>query len=263
MQGFIFDIKRYAVNDGPGIRTTVFFKGCSLRCRWCHNPESQSPKHETMTVKRKLGDNTFDDIQQVGYTIESGQLVEQIARDEVFFDESGGGVTFSGGEPIMQPEFLLECLRGCKQRNIQTCVDTAGAVDTPLMDKIIALTDIFLFDVKTMNSETFAEYVGTGFDMVMRNLAKVAENASRVIIRIPVIPGVNDDEDSIDQIISVLLQYPRVREVSLLPFHRTGFDKYRRFGRNWQMGDAHNLTQEDLQPLNNKFAAAGFQLFST
>jgi pyruvate formate lyase activating enzyme len=216
-----------------------------------------------MTVKRKLGDNIFDDIQQVGYTIESGQLVEQIARDEVFFDESGGGVTFSGGEPIMQPEFLLECLRGCKQRNIQTCVDTAGAVDTPLMDKIIALTDIFLFDVKTMNSETFAEYVGTGFDMVMRNLAKVAENASRVIIRIPVIPGVNDDEDSIDQIISVLLQYPRVREVSLLPFHRTGFDKYRRLGRNWQMGDAHNLTQEDLQPLNNKFAAAGFQLFST
>lgn len=263
MQGFIFDIKRYAVNDGPGIRTTVFFKGCSLRCRWCHNPESQSLKHETMTVKRKLGDNTFDDVQQVGYSIESGQLVEQIARDEVFFDESGGGVTFSGGEPLLQPDFLLECLHGCKQRSIQTCVDTAGAVDTPLMDEIIPFTDIFLFDVKTMNRDVFAEYVGTGFDIVAKNLAKVAEKARRVIIRIPVIPGVNNDERSIDQIVSVLHQYPRIREVSLLPFHRTGFDKYRRLGRKWQMGDAHNLSQEDLQPMNEKFTAAGFQLFTT
>ena len=263
MQGFIFDIKRYAVNDGPGIRTTVFFKGCSLRCRWCHNPESQSVNHETMTVKRKLGDNTFDDVQQVGYTIDSGQLVEQIARDEVFFDESGGGVTFSGGEPLMQPEFLLECLRGCKQRNIQTCVDTAGAVDTPLMDEIITHTDIFLFDVKTMDRDTFAEYVGTGFDKVMRNLALVAEKSKRVIIRIPVIPGVNDDENSMAQIISVLHQYPRIREVSLLPFHRTGFDKYRRLGREWLMGETRNFPQEDLQPMNEKFITAGFQLFST
>lgn len=263
MEGFIFDIKRYAVNDGPGIRTTVFFKGCPLRCRWCHNPESQSSRHEEMTVKRKLGDNTFDDVQQVGYLIDSGKLVDQVARDEVFFDESGGGVTFSGGEPLMQPEFLLECLRGCKARNIRTCVDTAGAVSTPLMDEIISLTDIFLFDVKTMDADKFADYIGGGFRLVADNLEKVAKQAERVIIRIPVITGVNDDEASVGQIIDVLSLYPRLKEVSLLPFHRTGADKYRRLGRQWQMGDARNLSQEDLLPIGERFQAAGFQLFST
>ena len=263
MQGFIFDIKRYAVNDGPGIRTTVFFKGCPLRCRWCHNPESQSTLQESMTVKRKLGDNTFDDMQQVGYHIDSAQLVEQIARDEVFFDESGGGVTFSGGEPLMQPAFLVECLKGCRQRNIPTCVDTAGAVSTPLMDEIISLTDIFLFDVKTMDPDKFSSYIGGGFDKVMDTLSKVAQDAPRVIIRIPVIPGFNDDDVSVNKIIETLKSYPRINEVSLLPFHRTGADKYRRLGRQWQMGDTHNLTQEDLSSLNEKFKEAGFQLFST
>lgn len=263
MQGLIFDIKRYAVNDGPGIRTTVFFKGCPLRCRWCHNPESQSAKHEEMTVKRKLGDNVFDDVQPVGYLIDSGKLVEQIVRDEVFFDESGGGVTFSGGEPLMQPEFLVECLRGCRERNIPTCVDTAGAVSTPLMDDIISLTDIFLYDLKTVDSDKFSQYVGMGFDKVMDNLERVAETAKRVIIRIPVIPGVNDDAESISRMTEVLQRFPRIKEVSLLPFHRTGADKYRRLGRQWQMGDTHNLSQEDLLPLNGRFAAAGFQLFST
>jgi pyruvate formate lyase activating enzyme len=263
MQGFIFDIKRYAVNDGPGIRTTVFFKGCNLRCRWCHNPESQSSRHEEMTVKRKLGDNTFDDVQQVGYLIESGKLVDQLARDEVFFDESGGGVTFSGGEPLLQPEFLLECLKGCKTRNISTCVDTAGAVSTSLLEEIISQTDIFLFDVKTMNPDKFSEFIGNGFSLVADNLAKVAQQARRVIIRIPVIPGVNDDEDGITQIIDVLSQYPRIKEVSLLPFHRTGADKYRRLGRKWMMGETHNLSREDLLPINERFLDAGFQLFST
>lgn len=263
MEGLIFDIKRYAVNDGPGIRTTVFFKGCSLCCRWCHNPESQSNQKEEMTVRRKLGDNTFDDIQPVGYTIASETLVDQLARDEVFFDESGGGVTFSGGEPLLQAAFLTECLKGCKQRDISTCVDTAGAVSTPLLDEIISLTDIFLFDVKTANPSRFAEYVGNGFNIVADNLSRVAQQARRVIIRIPVIPGVNDDDQSIDEIISLLEHYPRLKEVSLLPFHRTGADKYRRLGRSWNMGDTKNLMEEDLQPLKERFSEAGYQLFST
>ena len=263
MTGLIFDIKRYAVNDGPGIRTTAFFKGCPLRCRWCHNPESQSVRQETMPVKRKLGDKVFDDHRQVGYTIESDALVEQLARDFVFFDESGGGVTFSGGEPLMQAEFLLECLKGCKRKNIQTCVDTAGAIRTPLLADIITYTDIFLFDVKTADSEKFRSHIGSGFDIFLETLSAVAAKACRTIVRIPVIPGFNDDETSVDQIISLLRQYPRLKEVSLLPFHRTGFDKYRRLGREWQMGSTPNLKKEDLQPLNDRFTAAGFTLFQT
>ncbi len=261
--GFIFDIKRYAVHDGPGIRTTVFFKGCPLRCRWCHNPESQERREESMPVKRKLGDNVFDDVQTVGYEISSKKLVEQIERDFVFFDESGGGVTFSGGEPLMQPEFLLECLKGCKEKNIQTCVDTSGAVNTSLLNEIIAHTDIFLYDIKTADKAVFEEYVGHGFDIVIKNFQIIAEKAKRVIIRIPVIPGVNDDEKSVTQIMDLLDKNHTINEVSLLPFHRTGVDKYRRLGRIWKMGNLKNLQQSDIEPLKQRFQQHGYKLFST
>lgn len=263
MTGLIFDIKRYAVNDGPGIRTTAFFKGCPLRCRWCHNPESQSPRQETMPVRRKLGDQVFDDHRQVGYLISSDDLVEKLARDFVFFDESGGGVTFSGGEPLMQPEFLVECLEGCRRKNIPTCVDTAGAIRTPLLADIIRLTDIFLFDVKTADADKFRSHIGAGFDIFLDNLAQVAAEARRTIVRIPVIPGLNDDDDSISAIITLLKKHPKLREVSLLPFHRTGADKYKRLGRDWLMGKTPNLRKEDLQQLNDRFTSAGFTLFTT
>ena len=216
-----------------------------------------------MPVKRKLGDQVFDDHRQVGYDISSDELVEQLARDFVFFDESGGGVTFSGGEPLMQAEFLLECLEGCKQKNIQTCLATAGAIRTPLLDDIIRLTDIFLFDVKTADADKFRSHIGTGFDIFLDNLAQVAAEAHRTIVRIPVIPGFNDDDDSISAIIALLKKHPRLREVSLLPFHRTGADKYRRLGREWQMGKTPNLRKENLKPLNDRFTSAGFTLFQT
>lgn len=263
MQGTIFDIKRYAVNDGPGIRTTVFFKGCPLRCKWCHNPESQQRQIETMTVKRKLGDNTFDDQKTVGYPIESDDLVEQLERDFVFYDESGGGVTFSGGEPLMQPEFLLECLKSCKDKNMQTCVDTAGAIRTSFLDEIIQHTDIFLYDIKTADKQLFELCIGKGFDIVIENLKTVADKAERVIIRIPVIPGINYDENSINKIIELIKQFPKINEVSLLPFHRTGADKYRRLGKKWQMGNEKNLQQEDLKSLKDIFKQQGYSIFST
>ena len=126
MRGNIFDIKRYAIHDGPGIRTTVFLKGCRLHCRWCHNPESQAVGTVSMKQVRKLGDREFEEIRKVGYGISVDELVEEIAKDAVFFEESGGGVTFSGGEPLLQPVFLLECLKACKARRIHTCIDTAG-----------------------------------------------------------------------------------------------------------------------------------------
>jgi len=263
MNGFIFDIKRYAVNDGPGIRTTVFFKGCPLRCRWCHNPESQERHQEMMPVKRKLGDNVFNDEKTVGYHIESTDLVNQIERDFVFYDESGGGVTFSGGEPLLQPDFLLECLKKCKEKNIQTCIDTAGAVNTTLIDEIIKYTDIFLFDVKTADKKVFEEYIGQGFDIVKNNLKIIAEKAKRVIIRIPVIPDVNFSEAATNQIIHFVRQFPAINEVSLLPFHRTGADKYKRLGKTWKMNDAKNLQQEDIKPMVDIFKNQGFNIFST
>lgn len=263
MKGLLFDIKRYAVNDGPGIRTTAFLKGCPLICRWCHNPESQNAKPETMPIKRKLGDQVFDDVQTVGYEIDSDELVERLARDFIFFDESGGGVTFSGGEPLLQAEFLVDCLGKCVARSIQTCVDTAAAVRTPLMDEIIRLTDIFLLDVKTADKAKFSEYVGHGFDVFLENLKLITERARRVIIRIPVIPSFNDDEQSVKDIIALLRKYPKITEVSLLPFHRIGNDKYRRLGRKWLMGDIKSLSPEKLAPIEQLFEKEGFKIFST
>ena len=265
MQGFIFDIKRYAVNDGPGIRTTVFLKGCPLRCPWCHNPESQSTKPEQMPVKRKLGDNVFDDIQNVGYNITPEQLLEQVLKDFVFFDESGGGVTFSGGEPLMQQEFLIQCLKLCNDNNINTCIDTAGTVKLNNVEQLLRLTDIFLFDIKTLSKEKFVGTIGTQaqFDIIYQNLLSILPKAKRTIIRIPVIPDFNDDKQSIDQIIEFLKQFPNVREVSLLPFHRTGADKYRRLGRQWNMGNTKNLTEEDISPIKQQFIKANFNIFET
>ena len=207
MRGNIFDIKRYAIHDGPGIRTTVFLKGCRLHCRWCHNPESQAVGTVSMKQVRKLGDREFEEIRKVGYGISVDELVEEIAKDAVFFEESGGGVTFSGGEPLLQPVFLLECLKACKARRIHTCIDTAG-----------------------------------------------------VIVRIPVIPGFNDDKKSVQETIRFLQTMPVLKEVNLLPFHRTGADKYKRLGMDWEMGDLPGLKEEDLKDIREMFREQGFRI---
>ena len=260
MEGLIFDIKRYAIHDGPGIRTTVFMKGCPLRCRWCHNPESQHHKPEMMAQKRKLGDRTFMDNHMVGYTISSEDLMREIRKDYVFFEESSGGVTFSGGEPLLQADFLLDSLKRCKAEGIHTCVDTAGAVNTPLLDEICHYTDLFLYDVKTTNEQTFKTYIGQNYDAVIDNLHHIADNGCRIIARIPVVPDVNDSEEQIDAIINLISSIPQVHEVNLLPFHRTGSDKYKRLGRDWGMGDTPNLSKDSLLPMQQRFTEAGFEV---
>lgn len=260
MDGLIFDIKRYAIHDGPGIRTTVFLKGCNLRCRWCHNPESQHLKPEVMIQKRKLGERTFTEDHTVGYTISPADLMKEIRKDHVFFEESSGGVTFSGGEPLLQAEFLLDCLKRCKAENIHTCIDTAGAVSTPLLDEICQYTDLFLFDVKTAVEETFKTYIGNPYPTMINNLHRVANNGCRVIARVPVIPGVNDSDSETEALIALLSTVPQIHEVNLLPFHRVGSDKYKRLGRTWEMGDTPNLSKDNLKPMQKRLTEAGFEV---
>ncbi len=260
MQGNIFDIKRYAIHDGPGIRTTVFLKGCLLRCRWCHNPESQQFHPVVIHQVCKLGDHEFTEERTVGYTVSAEELVQEIRKDYVFFEESGGGVTFSGGEPLCQDVFLVECLRLCRAAHIHTCVDTAGAVVVPHLEEICRYTDLFLYDIKTMNRRKFREYVGECFDEVCRNLKTIVNSGNRVIVRIPVIPGFNDDAESIYEIITYLQTFPVVQEVNLLPYHRTGADKYKRLGMTWQMGNFESLKPENLQEFREIFRTNGYQI---
>lgn len=260
MLGNIFDIKRYAIHDGPGIRTTIFMKGCRLHCRWCHNPESQSIETVEMLQVRKLGDREFTENRKVGYPVTVEELMKEISKDCVFFEESAGGVTFSGGEPLLQAPFLLECLKQCKNQKIHTCIDTAGVAPALLLDEICRYTDLFLYDVKTVNAEKFGEYIGNGLAEVCENLRRIVENGNRVIVRIPVVPGFNDDAVSVADTIGFLKTIPVLREVSLLPFHRTGADKYRRLKMNWELGDLKSLASGDLQGIRRQFERAGFMV---
>ena len=257
MEGYIFDIKRYAIHDGPGIRTTIFFQGCNLRCRWCHNPESQLFKECYIVTKRQISEVVFKENKKVGELISTKALIEKIASDSIFHEESGGGVTFSGGEPMAQPEFLFEILKECKKRNIHTCVDTAGSLKTPNLDEICKFTDLFLFDLKTANEEIFKKYIGHGFELVFQNLQRIKNNGNQVLIRIPIIPTINDNETELEEICDRLNNL-NIDKIELMPYHRTGSDKYNRLGREYEMAGHKSLTNADILPLKKYLSNKGF-----
>ncbi|MDR1415764.1 MAG: glycyl-radical enzyme activating protein [Odoribacteraceae bacterium] len=256
MQGEIFDIKRYAIHDGPGIRVTVFFKGCNLRCRWCHNPESQPAG---VTLMRRAVAGRVEE-QLVGYPIASEEVVELVARDTLFFDESGGGVTFSGGEPLLQPDFLLACLEGCKRRGIHTCVDTAGAARVERLEEIASQTDLFLYDLKTMIPTTFQRNVGEGFELVTANLRRIARQVEELVVRVPLIPGVNTTRTELLAIIRFLSSLPIPPIVELMPYHRFGSEKYSALGRVYGMGNAPAARPDEVEGVKALFSAENFDI---
>lgn len=260
MRGYIFDIKRYAIHDGPGIRTTVFLKGCNLHCRWCHNPESQTVRPSVMEQVQKLGGKEFREERTVGYGIEAEELLTEIRKDQVFFEESGGGVTFSGGEPMLQAAFLLEMLKLCKAHKIRTCVDTASAIDCDLLDEICRYTDLFLYDIKTAEKGKFDAFIGEGYEKVWSNLERIVKNGNRILLRIPVIPGFNDATAETDALLERLSVFPLLTEVEFLPYHRTGADKYRRLGRTYEMGETKGMTETDLKDIKEKFRSQGYHI---
>jgi pyruvate formate lyase activating enzyme len=259
MQGIIFDIKRYAIHDGPGIRTTLFFKGCGLRCRWCHNPESQLEGKTVMRQTLRVGGREHVENQEVGRPVTVDEVIAIAERDLLCYEESGGGVTFSGGEPLLQAAFLEQCLERCKERRIHTCVDTSGVARVERLDEICRWTDLFLYDVKTMNPRTFRTHAGEGFRLVRENLERISRSGKEIIIRVPVIPGVNMEREETSEIIAFLDTLPVVRRVQLLPYHRHGADKYARLGRTYEMGDAIAPRQEEMIEINNRFREAGYE----
>jgi len=282
--GTIFDIKRYAVHDGPGIRTTVFFKGCPLRCPWCHNPESQSSS-PTVLYRHNLcvacgrcveacpkgalrltesgvvrdfalcsGCGTCTEVcpsgamERVGRWISCEELIAEIERDVPFFDESGGGVTFSGGEPLAQPEFLTEMLDLCAEREIHRTVDTCGFADPKILATIAGKTDLFLFDIKIIDPELHRKITGQDNGRIMENLRWLCEKEYQVEVRIPVIPAMTDGRDNIEAAAAFLCSLVNPPTVRLLPFHRTALEKYKRFGMEVPSGyDGKQLSEIDMQ----------------
>lgn len=259
--GLIFDVKRFAIHDGPGIRTTVFMKGCPLRCPWCHNPESLSVLREPAwqsarcggcgacveacgedgvalsegTVSTDVGLCTLCGTcveacvagarTLVGRCVGVDELMLEIERDVVFYDQSGGGVTFSGGEPLVQAAFLCDVLAQCKAWEIHTAVDTSCYAERGVLEQVADVTDLFLCDVKHIDSARHEEFTGVGNEGIFENLRWLASTGRDMVIRVPIIPGFNDDEACIEGIAHFVRSLGTVTRIDVLPYHTAGVGK--------------------------------------
>ncbi|MFT3752662.1 MAG: glycyl-radical enzyme activating protein [Paludibacter sp.] len=259
--GIIFDIKCFAVHDGPGIRTTVFMKGCPLSCRWCHNPESISPAICTVSKTVRIGDKAFTDAETVGREMTVAEVLKELKKEQIFMDESDGGVTFSGGEPLQQADFLVEMLAACKTGNMHTAVDTSGFSNWETLEKIAVNTDLFLYDLKIINDYLHKLYTGVSNKLILENLEKLLEMGKKIQIRIPVIPGITFTEDNINQTLDYLsrLKFP-VEGVDLLPYHNTALHKYERFGMENKLVELKPMKKSDLEGTLLRFKKMGFDV---
>lgn len=240
--GRIFNIQRFSIHDGPGVRSIIFLKGCPLRCRWCCNPESQSYKVESIT--------TGGVTKTVGRDVTVGEVMEEIERDRVYYRRSGyGGVTLSGGECLWQPEFSEALLRTCRERGISTAIETTGYADMDIIRRLLPHIDTVLMDIKHVNSEKHKEFTTKDNSLILENAQCIAREAKRLIIRTPVIPTFNDTEEEIGAIASFASSLERVEEMHLLPYHRIGSDKYAGLGRNYGMADISPPSKEKMAAL--------------
>lgn len=259
MQGLIFDIKHYAVHDGPGIRQTIFFKGCPLSCWWCHNPESQSSKIEHYTKKKTLEGKSFQRKEEIGYFIDSSELMKTIQKDVPFYDESGGGVTFSGGEPLMQTDFLVEIASQCTKNHIHTALDTSGYTSRQNLTRVLPYIDLFLFDLKIMDNPLHKKYTGVSNHQILENLNFLLESDQPVRIRFPVIPGVTDTTTNLEEIKNFLHPYKNIQAMDILPYHTISKAKYKRFDKSFRMNGAE-MKEGSENTLKKEFEALGIHV---
>ncbi|MBU2501450.1 MAG: glycyl-radical enzyme activating protein [bacterium] len=290
--GLVFNIQRFSLHDGPGIRTTVFLKGCPLECRWCHNPEGQSFSAQplvkielctacgacvdhcpsgavTMTASGPVtrGDlctacgTCTESCPQEGRTIAGRmmtpvEVADEAGRDLPFYGPTGGGVTFSGGEAMAQIDFLVEALTACRERGLHTAVDTAGCLPWSHFTRVLPLVDLFLYDLKLMDAGRHREQTGASNRPVLENLERLARRGDPVVVRIPVIPTVNDDDANLEATLA-FLRLHGLNRVDLLPFHQLGRGKAPQVGRSWSLGEVPGLEPVDLDRIRARFAQAG------
>jgi pyruvate formate lyase activating enzyme len=261
MEGIIFDIKRFAVNDGPGIRTTIFLKGCLLNCHWCHNPESKLFTIEKTQAIRKLGSKVFEYEKTIGYKTSVDTLLKEIAKEDKFMEQSQGGVTLSGGEPLAQQKFSLSLLQRLKAKNYHTAVDTSGAIHQSIFSQILDYTDLFLYDIKTLNPYLYKKYTGKSIQATIDNFQFLMQQKATIIVRIPVIPGVNMNEEEAQRMALFLSSFnnPHFKEVHLLPFHKLGKGKY---NNEYQVffDNTPEPTTVDVENFSKPFRRSGLEV---
>lgn len=291
--GLIFDIQKYSLHNGPGIRTTVFLKGCPLACAWCHNPEGLSPRAEVVLIENRCascgecrracpesqsapGTGALPPLVEhcelcgactevcptgarriIGQEISLGQLLETIEQDRIFYEDSGGGVTFSGGEPLCQFEFLQEALAVCCDRRLHTVVDTCGYAREQDLLALAPLTGLFLYDLKIMDDAKHRRYTGVSNVRVLSNLQALGASHERIWIRVPVVPGINDGDQDLEGLARFAARLPGVQQVNLLPYHQHGLTKSRRLGRASPLAEVAISSAESMNRAVAIFSSFG------
>ncbi|MDD2562890.1 MAG: glycyl-radical enzyme activating protein [Salinivirgaceae bacterium] len=253
MEGIIFDYKHFSVNDGPGIRLTVFLKGCPLRCKWCHNPESFSCAIETWNQTDHLDGQSFLRNIQVGQQVDIESLMKVVMADSLFFSKSGGGVTFSGGEPMMQPEFLVEALKECIKQGIHTCVDTSGFAKTGQFRSVLKYTDLVLFDLKVMDSTIHKQITGVDNYLILNNLSVAVQNKVPVRIRIPLIPDITDTPSNLEAILEFIKPLDSIQGIDLLPYHSMSKSKHAKLNIDFAMEGVENYPIDKANKIADYF----------
>jgi len=268
MNGRIFEIQRFSIHDGPGIRTTVFMKGCPLRCLWCHNPEGISSESLLSFVRKKcircgyclqaceqgvhslIGDEHVLDrrkcivcgactrecysgsLEVVGREASVDEVIATVVRDRPFYENSGGGMTLSGGEPTHQIDFCEALLRAAKGEGLNTCVETCGFSPYDRFERLLPLVDLFLFDLKETDSDLHRKYTGVGNKLILNNLRRLHDSGAHVLLRCPIVPGLNDRTDHFDALAQIATCLHRLEGIEIMPYHTLGTDKRERFGLN-------------------------------
>jgi len=281
--GIVFDIKKYSINDGPGIRTTLFLKGCPLRCEWCHNPESQSPRSEmifrpgrcdlcaacleaceydaiTWSLNGPLTDRQAcqrcgecaevcysEARQMVGRQMSLSEVLAEIRQDLTFYEESGGGVTLSGGEPLFQKDFSLAILKACREQDIHTVLDTCGYATWQAFEQVAPIVDLFLYDLKAVDPDKHRKYTGQSNERILANLEGLSQLGANILVRIPVIPGVNADEIEMSRIGAYLSSLPQPPPVELLTYHNIAEAKYTGLDMPYALPDLQPPTPDQME----------------
>ncbi|MFO7915813.1 MAG: radical SAM protein [Candidatus Krumholzibacteriales bacterium] len=257
-RGVIFDIKRFAIHDGPGIRSTVFFQGCPLDCPWCHNPEGKN----RLTCRDLSRPEKLKSYNLRCRCLTPGQLLREVEKDWMFYDRSGGGVTLSGGEPMMQPEFVSDFLVLCREKGYSTVLDTSGFCRYNYIEMVLDLVDTFYFDLKLADDARHRELTGVSNERILDNLRKLDIAGADTVIRIALIPGYTDSRENIEGLADILSELQNMERVGIIPYNSMCEDKIRRFGMEDRTGRLEGGNEKAMEAARSIFEERGYRVES-